>query len=272
MANEIHTTIPDASFDAKLQYTDGARRVGVLVLGGSMGGIAEDGVRWYAEGGFPALGVAYHGTRNTPDHLNLIPLEYFDEPIRWFLTNDIAPIDSLVVVGHSRGSEIAMLLGVHRDDISAVIATMPSSVSFQGSVLAPSPSSAWSLKGKPIPYVSYPTDYDVPTDRHDRNLYVESMQQTEMVNKAAIPVENIKGPILIISGTDDQAWPSDMFGDRIMERLKHHNFPYHYQHIAYPDAGHTLNEWFMLGGTEEGNRAARIGHLEAAFGLLRSLE
>ena len=119
----------------------------------------------------------------------MIPLEYFDAPIRWFLANAVAPIDTLVLVGHSRGSEAALLLGAHRDDVAAVIATMPNSVAFQGSVRVEAPGSGWSLGGEPIPYVSCPADYDVPVDRHDRRLYEVSMQQTAMVDRASIPVE-----------------------------------------------------------------------------------
>ena len=58
----------------------------------------------------------------------------------------------------------------------------------------------------------------------------------------------------------------------MMDRFAYFNFAHSYQHIAFPDAGHTLNEWFMLGGTKEGNREARLGHLAAAYELLRSLE
>ncbi|MEM7078593.1 MAG: acyl-CoA thioester hydrolase/BAAT C-terminal domain-containing protein [Pseudomonadota bacterium] len=272
MASETHFHIPDGPFDAQLRFMDGASRVGVIVLGGSLGGIAEHGVRWYAEGGFPALGVAYFGTTNTPDHLNMIPLEYFDAPISWFRSNSIAPIDSLAIVGHSRGSELALLLASTRSDVDAVIATMPSGVVFQGAVSAAKPESAWSIGGDPVPYVRYPQGYEVPTNRHDRNLYVESMKQYDMVNRATIPVERIRGPVLLISGAQDLAWPSTEFAERIISRLTHHQFPHSYKHISYLNAGHTLNEWFMVGGTEAGNREARLGHLEAAFSLLRSLE
>ena len=57
MGQETHRYV-DLPFDGEMRYVDNASHVGVMVLGGSMGGIAEDGVRWYAECGFPALGVA----------------------------------------------------------------------------------------------------------------------------------------------------------------------------------------------------------------------
>ena len=55
----------------------------VLVLGGSDGGIPSRRAKLLAESGFPALALAYFKTGRTPQYLDMIPLEYFDQPIEW---------------------------------------------------------------------------------------------------------------------------------------------------------------------------------------------
>jgi dienelactone hydrolase len=47
-------------------------------------------------------------------------------------------------------------------------------------------------------------------------------------------------------------------GNTIIARLKANSFAYRFEHVTYPEAGHTLNENHMVGGSAEGNRKARI--------------
>ena len=57
---------------------------------------------------------------------------------------------------------------------------------------------------------------------------------------AEIKVEDIHGPILLISGGDDQLWPADLLSEKVITRLKEHNHPYYYEHINFPKAGHSF--------------------------------
>ena len=61
------------------------------------------------------------------------------------------------------------------------------------------------------------------------------------VKQASIPVENIKGPILLISGDDDQLSPSTLMSKMIMDRLREHKHPFPYKHLRYKGAGHAIN-------------------------------
>jgi hypothetical protein len=38
--------------------------------------------------------------------------------------------------------------------------------------------------------------------------YLGHLRDTRAVERATIPVEKTRGPILLVSGTDDQMWPS----------------------------------------------------------------
>jgi dienelactone hydrolase len=87
---------------------------GVLVLGGSEGGLAPYVMReaaLLARHGFAALAYFYLGS--LPYRLACIPLEYFGGAIRWLQDHPSVRDDRLGVVGTSRGGELALLLGAH---------------------------------------------------------------------------------------------------------------------------------------------------------------
>jgi pimeloyl-ACP methyl ester carboxylesterase len=82
-----------------------------------------------ASRGHPALAVAYFGLPGLPATLTRIPLEYFATALRWLARQPGVNSDRIIVVGTSRGSEAAQLLGVHYPDlVHSVVALSPSSV------------------------------------------------------------------------------------------------------------------------------------------------
>jgi pimeloyl-ACP methyl ester carboxylesterase len=66
------------------------------------------------------------------------------------------------------------------------------------------------------------------------------------VEKAAIPVERINGPILLVSGTDDRIWPAGDSCDIIKARLKKAGFPYEVRHVSIEGGGHTSMLPFLI--------------------------
>ncbi|MBW3600820.1 MAG: dienelactone hydrolase family protein [Planctomycetes bacterium] len=237
---------------------EGATPVGVVVLGGSEGGRSARRAKAFAAEGYAVLSLAYFKEAGTPDYLDEIPLEYFDKPIEWFAERPAMQGKKIVLVGGSKGAELALLLASRKAEVAGVIAISPSSVAFQGipRVFWP-PRSSWSYKGKPLPFVPYDVSQGVdPTNL--RPLYELSLSHADVVAKASIPVEKIKGPILLLSGEDDGMWPASDMAESIVARLKENKFPHAFEHVPYEDAGHTLNEFFMLGGTREGNQTARV--------------
>ena len=96
-----------------------------------------------------------------------------------------------------------------------------------------------------------------------------------MIEKTAIPVEEIKCPILFISGKDDKVWPSTMMANRMVQRLIEKDFKYEFIHLAYEEAGHNFagggqgcgipylpaedyTNSSARGGTDKGNAMAAI--------------
>jgi dienelactone hydrolase len=173
----------------------------------------------------------------------------------------------IAVVGVSKGAEAALLLASHDPRLCAVVAGVPSSVVWAGIDMAnpatPVTVSSWTIGGKPAPFVAY----DEGPFRGVRDLYERSLAKA--APDAVIPVEKIRGPVLLISGKADQLWPSTPMAEAVMARLDAHHFAYAHRHLAYENAGHAavgpplpadspnLKMLASLGGTPEGNQAAR---------------
>jgi hypothetical protein len=58
-----------------------------------------------------------------------------------------------------------------------------------------------------------------------------ALRDERAVAHASIAVENINGPVMLISGVDDQLWPSTRLSKVAMERLRAHDHPFPYEHL-----------------------------------------
>jgi dienelactone hydrolase len=70
--------------------------------------------------------------------------------------------------------------------------------------------------------------------------FVAGLSDTATVSAAEIPVERINGPVLLISGTDDQVWPSSLLADMAVRRLRDRAHPFSVEHACYEGAGHGI--------------------------------
>lgn len=85
---------------------------GVLLLGGSEGGVPDNGVAGLlASRGFAKLALAYFGADGLPGELVRIPLEYFGHAITWLSARPDVADGRVGVIGASRGGELALWLG-----------------------------------------------------------------------------------------------------------------------------------------------------------------
>jgi dienelactone hydrolase len=78
----------------------------------------------------------------------------------------------------------------------------------------------------------------MPKDMKFLPLYEESLKDNKAVKNAVIKVENIKGPILLVSSDEDKVWPSKKMCDNIKERLNQNNFSFKIEHVNYSQVGH----------------------------------
>ena len=214
---------------------------GVLVLGGSGGGLREGQAALLASHGYVTLALAYFAYEDLPPRLERIPLEYFERALAWLRKREDVRGSTIAVLGASRGGELALLLGATFLGIAPVIAYAPSGVLW-GAVGRDAP--AWTYRGEPLPHMPNRVTEEQAAEFYTQEPYAAApwyrinLEDAEAREACAIPVERIGGLVLLLSGEDDAMWPSTSMADHVMERLRAHNFTHAYEHLAYPNAGH----------------------------------
>jgi dienelactone hydrolase len=229
----------------------------VLVVGGSTGGCYELPAAVLAAEGFAALALAYFAYDDLPPALIDIPLEYFAEAVDYLQRLPGAESAPIGVLGQSRGGELALLLGATFPQFQAVVALVPSAVlmSAQAPDGTTGPAS-WTYRGEAVGQpLGVPFDADWLTAMGavvtGTPLTVAAPLAGAPMTSAAlsaaaataegalIPVEQTRGPILLVSGTDDAMWPSVQLCDLAEQRLAESGFAHLVEHIRYQGAGHT---------------------------------
>lgn len=148
-------TIAEHGFEGHF-YDAGERTKAVITFSGSEGGsTASDSMAWYyQQHGISALGVTLFAGEETGKYLDRIPLEYAENAIAWLKAQGF---EKIAVDGISKGSEYALLAASYFDDISCVVARVPSYFVSEGMIgkKAPSGTSCWSYQGEGLSFTPY---------------------------------------------------------------------------------------------------------------------
>lgn len=284
----VRESIREEGLVATLFYpAEGGPHPAVINLGGSGGGLSEQREALLSSYGYAVLALAYFGIEHLPQECIEIPIEYFDKAIRWFKAHKAVNPERIAVSGGSKGGELALLLGATFPDIKAVIGIAPSALVWQGiSQKSFEPRSSWSRNGQGLPFAPFNliwTDFQKLLKKEPiafREWYNPEKINPDRVKTAAIEVEKINGPVLLISGSDDQMWPSEVFSEMVMKRLKEHGHPYPNQHISFEGAGHAYelpylptaanqtNRRFIVGGNPRSDAHASLGSWKAILDFL----
>ena len=92
-----------------------------------------------------------------------------------------------------------------------------------------------------------------------RQMFENSLDDKNSVNSAMLPIEDMNASLLLISGKDDQQWPSTTMANMLVLSLNASNVDFSYRHIAFDNAGHRpgrlskTDDTFANGGTVQGN-------------------
>lgn len=244
----------------------------IMLIGGSDGGIPEREAALWASQGYAALAVGYFGVEGLPTVLSKIPLERFDDGLAWLQAQPSVDPEQVVIQGTSRGSEAALLTAIEHPELMAVIVVVPSSMVWSGLDFSAAQEnqgqipSAWTRNGDELP--ANANTFTMGTFRtmigQPASLYSTFEAGLDSPAEGTIiEVEKIEAPILLISATADDLWPSTDFADQIVARLEANNFAYEVEHVALEGAGHVvLPTWqpplkmvdtLVLGGSREAN-------------------
>lgn len=216
---------------------------GILVLGGSEGGKPTKLAKLFADKGHAVLSLAYFNEESLPEELEMVPLEYFEKPKKWLMEQEGVNASGIIVVGWSKGAELALLLASRDDAIKSVVAISPSSVIWGGILKdwKKTPKSSWSSGGSALPHVPFDTSGKAT---NLIELYEYSLTNTEAVRAASIPFEKTKADILLLSGSKDEVWPAKQMSETVMEHLEP-NVKKRSKHVNYPNLGHLLDGKFF---------------------------
>lgn len=95
--------------------------------------------------------------------------------------------------------------------------------------------------------------------------------------RGVIRVEEIGGPVLLISSKMDTMWPSDLAAQKLMDRLTEKNFPYPFQHLSYDYGSHLFVPLELRAAKffkaerryKKESRAARMDSLEKTLDFVK---
>jgi dienelactone hydrolase len=262
------------------------KRPAVILLGGSEGGsLITNHAAPLASHGFAVLALPYYSPEprggkpelpELPRAFADIPVERLDEARDWLRGRATVDATRIAVYGTSKGAEFAVLAGVHLPWVTAVVAVAATDVVWEGwgAGVEPGKRSSFSFGGKPLPFVPY-VDFaeEFAGFQAGEPVRMRRFQDKgRAANPAAavaarIPVEQIKAPLLVVGGQDDQVWASGMMAQNIAERRAKAGLDT--VALIYTDAGHALGDTgfsptthydvgpLKVGGTPEGNAHAQ---------------
>ena len=253
LLEDVHTEPPPEPLHGLFFRPAQPNGAAVLVLGGSEGGLFPARAALLAASGFTTLALAYFAHPGRPAEGRNLPLEYFREALTWLGAQ--TGVSRVGLIGVSRGSEAAQLTALAWPDlVNALVAWVPSSMINRGLDLEGGAdfrrevSAMWARDGVSINGIGFletdieataqrDRDFATPGGRRYREEFLRAWQQPG-AEAFRIPVEDYKGPVLAIGGSDDALWPSDLGAELIAEASRNSNSAS--EAIVYPNAGHLI--------------------------------
>ena len=215
----------------------------IVGLGGAEGGnswAGPHGAKQRAllkENGYAFLSIAYFGVDGAPTNLDRIAIEGVHKAVMEVSQHPQVNENCIAIMGVSRGAELALLLGSYYSEYTSVIGIVPGSAVF-ASLTDAMTTPGFSFNGESLPFVPVPWSATPALLTGDlRGAFEKMMENTAAMEAASIKVENISGPVLLISGTEDEQWPSMEMSDLMIVRLKNNGFAYANSHIVL-EGGH----------------------------------
>lgn len=244
----------------------------IVTFGGSEGSPNYGMAKRLAGEGYEVLALFFFGMENQQMELVHIPLEFFQEVLA-YIGENIEDGDVISLYGGSKGAELALNLAVIYPEIDNVILHAPTAWNYMGLSQDYSRGyrSSWTYQGKELAFIDITkgdgsTGFNLFLDYLlNRPITYRPAYETAAINdpkaeEARIKVENTDANILIIAGSQDKMWQSEVSAKAIEEKR-----PENTEVHIYEDAGHIFSMGgvfyspgmiLAMGGDEEANSQA----------------
>jgi dienelactone hydrolase len=242
---------------------------GVIVLGGSEGGVPEEQAAVIASHHLATLALAYFGAPGLPTSLVNVPIEVVQRALAFLQQQPAVCPREAAILGGSKGAELALLAASVFGGVRAVVAVKPASVVFYGlSGDTQKLQSSWSYRGEPVAFANGPVPSAITNENsqkessHQRPAYVDDYLARVRNNTdpaAIIPVQTIDAPILLVAGGADRLWPSDYMAEQIMLRRRAMSRPFGDEFLFYPRAGHLIGIPYGFAKAELAHSSLDVG-------------
>lgn len=108
------------------------------------------------------------------------------------------------------------------------------------------PRSSWTHNGKDLAFVPFNPSGEV---NGLLDLYTQSLENRSDSGDANIPVQDISANVVLMTGENDEIWPSPTMADTVCERINARTEK-KCKHINYQGADHLLNYEFLKSGSD----------------------
>ena len=239
----------------------------IIVLAGDEGNdfLSQAFARWLTRKQcVDALCLSLRQTKADEDGVHSWPLEYVEKAVERLKKQGVVHIG---ILGISIQAAMALSAAARIPDISLVLAFAPCDFVPWGfcqgqmglSLHAewPSGTSAFSWRGEDLPcqppvlsresyWDLYRSKKKAHGEMHSISVFEYSERHHPIEKEAFIPVENIKGRVVLIGTEDDSMWASARYIRRMEQRLRRKEFSYPLELAIYPYGTHLLVPATML--------------------------
>ena len=204
------------------------------------------------EAGYNVLVLGFYLWKGLSKELVSVPVDYVEKAVDWLKKEK--GIKGIAMTAASTGAGYTLLAASLITEIECIIPVVPFDHVMEGTTnsfkrLGRSvytwhnedvPYSPWSLidQGLPKIFMGAAKDKNYGLSRFMRYGY----DHNPVTEESRIKVENMQADVLFLAVADDDAWPSDIAVERMVNILKENNYLYRVEWHTYEKASHALTD------------------------------
>ncbi len=252
----IHTELKTDGFESWFFPVKDSKCSIITLVGSNGNSIVNKALaKWLNKRGCCSLGLGKWQDHAQKDGLHEWPLEYFGKAIDWLKNRGMERIG---VYGISFGGNMALMAASCYPDITLTIACEAIDIVMEGFEEGKKEGmkewccgkSTFTFEGRLLPYLPYGLTeheyYDKVTKschEHHELRSIELFQheeRQEIPEHCFIPIERIRGRLIMVAAADDSMWESEKYARRMEKRLASLPHLSSAETLIYPYGTHLL--------------------------------